>query len=68
VRETLNFLGVKKENIFEFKNAKKDEMITLKCKMIVIFQKARETKKKTFCYTSIMQAMGKYMANLQALK
>ena len=40
VRETLNFLGIKNENILECKNAKKGEMITLKCKMIGIFQKA----------------------------
>ncbi len=37
VQKTLDFLGVKNENIFEFKNAKKDEMIILKCKMNVIF-------------------------------
>lgn len=40
VQETLEFLGVKKENILKFKNAKKGEMTTLKCKMIGIFQKA----------------------------
>ena len=40
VQETLEFLGINKENIFKFKNAKNGEMTTLKCKMIGIFQKA----------------------------
>ena len=50
VLETLKFLGVKNENIFSFNDAKREEMVKFKCKMIGIFEKAQETKTNVLFY------------------